>query len=135
MLSFIFEGPKLVKVSERYVPGATTRNDLHSFPVAEFLAQQATELTGDVHVATDNGPNHHPRYDVVRAPKVGDLVSYSFNGDTTPCGQVTRVSESLRRVETSEGRVFYRVQRTGCWRNNGTWSLVGGHRHERNPSF
>lgn len=86
-------------------------------------------------IPADAGPYVWPRYSVVEPPKVGDLVSYGFNGDAYPCGFVTKISKSLRRVETSEGRVFFRRKLTGSWISGGTWSLIHGHVNKRNPSF
>jgi len=86
-------------------------------------------------LACDAGDHCWPRYSVKMAPQVGDEVSYSFNGDTYPCGTITKISDSYKQITTSEGRKFYRRKLTGAWINNGTWSLVGGHRHEQNPHF
>lgn len=60
-------------------------------------------MLGDSYVAIDNGPWHYPRYDVIRRPYVGDLVSKSFNGDSYPRGTIVKISDSLRRVETDTG--------------------------------
>lgn len=110
-----------------------SRNDLGCMAEAKAMALHATELTGDKFVPVDNGEHHHPRYDFVRAPKVGDEVSYAFNGDYYPAGKVARVSDSLRVVTLEGGRKFYRRRETGSWLNNGTWSLVQGHVEARNP--
>jgi len=40
----------------------------------------------------------------------------------------------LRRVETTERKVFYRRQETGRWLSGG-WSLINGHIREQNPHF
>lgn len=99
-------------------------------------AARLNEIHKDEHfVACDAGEYVWPRYSVRTAPKVGDEVSYSFNGDTYPCGTVTKISKDHRIVYTSEGRNFYRKKLTGAWINGGTWSLVSGHRHEQNSSF
>lgn len=111
------------------------RNDLGCMAEAKAFALYATELTGEQFIPVDRGSSHHPRYDFVKAPKVGEEVSYAFNGDYYPCGKITKVSASLRRVETSEGRVFWRRKLTASWINNGTWSMVQGHIDRRNPSF
>lgn len=102
---------------------------------AQQIAAMATELHGDTYVATDAGPYCSPRYDVVRVPAVGDMVSYSFNGDTYPDGTIVKVSPSLQ-VTTSNGTKYFRRRQTGSWvKQGGTWSLVSGHRNERNPHF
>ena len=86
-------------------------------------------------VATSD-PSQYPRFDVVYAPQVGDKVSYAFNGDSYPDGVVTKVSASLRRIETSTGSVYYRRKSTGTWKKQGgTWWLVHGWHNDRNPHF
>jgi hypothetical protein len=110
------------------------RNDLPAFRDAQTLAV----LLGNEFLATDAGAHVSPRYDVQRTPKLGEPVSYSFNGDTYPCGHITKISAfPHRRIEATDetGKVcvFWRLKETGCWKYNRTWSLVGGHREERNP--
>jgi hypothetical protein len=111
-----------------------SRWDWHKlgFAHVQRIAELLSQATGKQYVATDT-PGTAPQFDVIEMPKVGDEVSYSFNGDTTPCGIITKVSKSLRVVETSDGRKFFRRKQTGSWINNGTWSLVQGHHRERNP--
>lgn len=111
------------------------RHDIRSFAHAEQLAQQATELMGELYIATDAGAHVSPRIDVIRAPAVGDKVSYAFNGDSYPCGRITAISPTLKKVTTSEGDVFYRRRQSGAWVKGGTWSMVRGHVSARNPSF
>lgn len=116
-----------------------TRNDFTTKDEVDVLALEATKLTGDVHLGVDQGPGHYPRFDVVRAPKVGDLASYGFNGDSYACGEIVRVSKSLSKITTrTEGgheRDFYRRGQTSSWKNQGTWGLIRGHHDKRNPSF
>lgn len=112
-----------------------TRHDWKTMERAEEVAACFYALTGDVWVATDAGPGVWPRYDVAKAPRVGDVASRTFNGDYYPCGTVASVSESLRVVRTTSGHTFYRRGRSGAWVSGGTWGLVAGHHDERNPSF
>ena len=98
------------------------------------MADAASVFSGEAYVATDAGGQCSPRYDVIRAPAIGDEVSYGFNGDCYPCGTVVKVSKSLKRVETSEGKVFNRSKNTGRWFQHG-WALVNGHHYEQNPHF
>lgn len=120
------------------------RGDFKSFAFAELVASSANALgDGETYIATDAGAHCHPRYDVVRVPKVGDPVSYAFNGDSTPCGTVYSVSGGpLYRVintVTKDGAgsqfkmTFTRKKLTGSWVRNATWSLIAGHHYERNP--
>lgn len=110
-----------------------SRWDWEDITVAEDIAKQATEFHGVLYIATDAGEWVLPRYDVQRAPSVGDEVSYSFNGDTYPDGTIAAISPTLKTITTSSGRRYYRKRNTGSWLYSGTWSLVSGHRQERNP--
>lgn len=115
--------------------GWACRQDFDSFMLAQQVADSASKFTGKQFIATDAGNGVYPRYDVIEVPMVGDEVSYSFNGDSYPCGVITSISKSLKKVTTSEGKVFYRRRLSGCWLMNKTWALVGGHRYEQNPHF
>lgn len=87
----------------------------------------------------DRTANVSPRYDVVSIPRVGEPVSYAFNGDSYPCGKVTKVAASLRRVEAREEdgsvHVFWRRDLSASWIKDGTWSLVHGHVSSYNREF
>ncbi len=117
--------------------GITTESgwDWSRIEHAQQRAQEMSEATGDLHIAADNGKNCSPRFDVVRVPKVGDEVSRSFNGDSYPCGKISRVSKTYGVITTDTGLKFYRVDQTGYWRLHKTWWLVQGHIEERNPHF
>jgi hypothetical protein len=125
-----------------------SRNDWKDFATVERIAAELNMAQENKpqderkhYVATDSSANVSPRYDVIEAPKVGDAVSYSFNGDTYPCGHVTHISDSYRVITTTgdgtppKRMKFYRRRLSGSWVNNGTWSLVSGHIYEQNPSF
>lgn len=117
--------------------------DIPNWPAACELAALLGVTPGEGQETTwlevDSGPNVSPRYDVMIAPKVGDVVSYGFNGDYYPAGSITKVSDSKRRVEATgeDGRVrvFWRLRNTAVWKFDSTWSMCGGRHDERNPSF
>jgi hypothetical protein len=112
--------------------GIESRSQWKSFEEVEAIAK----LLGEGYIATDAGSHVSPRYDVQELPNVGADVSYSFNGDTYPCGKIVKISDGLhRRIETSDGSVFWRRGRSGSWIKDGTWFLVAGHHYEQNPSF
>lgn len=137
MLHFEVQNGKLVSVSTESQRGESwiTRHAFKTLEQADEMAAQATELTGDLHVGVDNGSSVWPRYDVVRAPKVGDEVSYAFNGDYYPDGVIAKVSATLI-VTTSTGNTYRRRRKTGRWAQpGGTWSLVHGHHSDKNPHF
>lgn len=113
----------------------TSRWDFKTFADATRIAHSATQNLGALFVPVDSGPYVSPRYDVLQAPKVGDKVSYGFNGDYYPDGEIVKVSPKLQ-VTTSTGNVYRRRKQTGTWlRTGGTWALVQGHIDERNPHF
>lgn len=112
-----------------------TRNDWKTMARAEEVAAQLTAATGAQYLATDAGPNVSPRFDVIEVPVVGAEVSRYFNGDGYPAGTILRISQSFKRIETTEGVVFFRRGKTGSWVNDGTWSMVPGRVNDRNPSF
>lgn len=109
------------------------RNNWKTLAAAEAVAA----ALGEAYVATDSGAHVSPRYDVITRPQVGDKVSYAFNGDSYPCGTITKMSAgpTYRRIETSTGKIFWRRRQSGAWVNDGTWSLVVGHINKRNPEF
>lgn len=116
---------------------AWCRWDIESFEHAEQLARQATEITGRTHIAVGKSAYVSPRFDVIEPPRVGEPVSYAFNGDYYPDGVVTHVTEgTFRVVKTDTGSVYYRRKQTDTWlKKGGTWALVKGHVSERNPHF
>lgn len=140
MLYFIYDNAgKLAEVATETRSDETRRVEFrqswNTINEAEQIASDATKLTGNLHVACDRGELTWPRFDVIAMPQVGDEVSRCFNGDCYPAGKIVRISESLRRVYTSDGTVFWRVHESDSWRANGTWFMALGCRDERNPSF
>ena len=139
MLNFKIIDGRVAEVSAEYPKDDRTswtcRSDWKTKAEAALVAAEATILTGERYIATDT-PGTWPQFDVIRAPKVGDEVSYAFNGDYYPDGKIVRVSESLRVVTTDSGKKYYRRGSTASWvQTGGTWVLVPGHINKRNPSF
>lgn len=116
--------------------GWITRNDIGSFSYAFTLASLLTDKyksEGRTFLACDAGSHTSPRYDVIEAPKVGDQVSKSFNGDTYPEGVITRITPRWQ-ITTSTGVKFLRKGETAGWKQTGgTWWMTGGHHYEQNP--
>lgn len=105
---------------------------------AEAMAVKANALNdGTTYIATDAGSCTSPRYDVQAVPKVGQDVSYGFNGDYYPCGKIVSVGKGAKMiVKTDTGKTFYRRKLTGSWlMEGGTWWLVQGTHNEKNPHF
>lgn len=126
--------------------GWISRWDWSDHPVsprmfAQQLADSASKLGGDKFMVNDSGPGCSPRFDVVRAPAVGDVVSKGFNGDSYPVGKIVKISAKgmkLITVQADDGTVlrFYRKGERAAWvQAGGTWSLIHGTHNERNPSF
>jgi hypothetical protein len=107
-----------------------------SYEHAEKLAKAFTTANKELWLAVDHGPHRGPRYDVTRCPKVGDEVSYGFNGDYYPDGAINTVSKTGFKVVTTTGSVYRRKKKSAGWmKEGGTWSLVLGIHKEKNPSF
>lgn len=135
MLNFTYTNGVLTEVTETFTRGAITRNDMQNLAHAEEIAQDATSLTGRLHIGVDRGASTWPRFDVIEAPRVGAEVSRAFNGDYYPAGKIVSVSPSLRVVRTATGATFYRRGNSGTWLASRTWAMVSGTIDRRNPSF
>ena len=126
----------VIAVSDKLSNDTISRSDFTSRQMAEEIAAQATEVTKKLHIVVDRGNSRLIPYDVIEAPAVGNPVSYAFNGDYYPCGEITAVSPTLKKIVTSTGHEFYRSKQTGNWKLKGTFfSLIKGHIDKRNPSF
>ena len=95
----------------------------------EKIAESAEGLTGKKFLTSISANEK----DICMAPAIGDEVSKTFNGDSYPCGVITKIAKNFRYVETSTGDKFYRVKTTAGFRLHKTWWLIGGHHDERNP--
>lgn len=132
---------KAVKAQTEFPEDRTNfqnRHDWKTFERAMIVAQRLNDNSSipTPYLAIDNGGNVSPRYDVIERPQIGDKVSYAFNGDYYPDGKIVNISASLRIVTTDTGSKYYRRGQTGRWvKSGGTWSLVQGHRNDKNPSF
>jgi hypothetical protein len=126
------------KPGDPLINGWAARSDFPSFEAAEKVAASASSLSGGLHVAIDSGEHSSPRYDVIRAPAIGDEVSYGFNGDAYPIGKIVKVGKDLKRVyvENEHGikKIFSRRKMGGAWLNGG-WHLIHGVVHKLNPHF
>lgn len=110
-------------------------HDIESMEAATLLAASLTDLSGHHFIAIDRGDWHWPQFGVIPAPRVGEPVSISFNGDRYPCGRIKSISTSLRVITTTDGRTFYRKRQSAAWVNDKTWTMIPGHISEKNPSF
>jgi hypothetical protein len=116
--------------------GWQSRWDWTSFEEVSGIARYLTAMTGIGHVGTDEGSSVSPQFDVIVIPRLGDKVSYAFNGDSYPDGEITCVSGKRLTVMTSTGNCYRRKKNTGNWlKTGGTWSLVAGHERKQNPEF
>lgn len=122
------------EAKERNYIGTESRWDWKSLDEVALIAELAS--TDDtLYIGVDKGNSVSPRFDVIQAPKVGDDVSMSFNGDSYPCGKIVSISKSMKLITTSDGKKFYRRKQSGTWLNGGTFALVQGIIDERNPHF
>ena len=118
--------------------GWQNRNDWKTFDEVSRIARYLTAMTGETYLPSDAGPHRSPQYDIIKAPKIGDEVSYSFNGDSYPDGTIVKISPNWM-VTTSTGKRYNRSRQGvgGGWQSvgGGSWSLIPGHHYEQNPSF
>lgn len=138
---------EVVAISERAPKdcrGWINRNDISAYQggaymLAQQIADSASKLMGVPYLATDAGDCVSPRYDVIKAPQVGDEVSRSFNGDYYPCGRIVAIQKNYRRIVvdgSARGRlIFCRRRESGTWINKGMWSLLPGVIDKLNPEF
>jgi hypothetical protein len=126
----------VVEISDKvqHTDGWVSRHDFKSFEQALEVADAASCFDGVDYIATDAGDHCSPRYDVIKAPALLDPVSYYFNGDSYPCGYIKSISKTLKKITTTEGKVFYRSRNSGSWKRK-SWSMIEGHHNERNPHF
>lgn len=113
------------------------RGDIKDFDHAARLAEQASALLGRLCLPCDKGSWVHPRFDIIEAPRVGDPISYSFNGDSYPDGHIIKIGGTdCSRVYSDTGSVYNRRRKSASWiKRGGTWCMIAGHHNERNPSF
>lgn len=122
--------------------GWLNRNDISQNASPMLMAQQiadsASKLSGAAYLAIDGGECVSPRYDVIKAPAVGDEVSKAFNGDYYPVGKIVAIGKEFKRIRV-EGEcgvlIFFRRKLSGCWKYKGMWNLVGGSVSRWNPEF
>ncbi len=102
---------------------------------AKRFAQSMTDFGNVIYMSyKQDGYSDRP-YRVKPAPQIGDFVSYAFNGDYYPDGEIVAISASFRRIKTESGNVYWRNKEAYQWKYEKTWSMVKGHHDERNPSF
>jgi len=109
--------------------------DLTSFEDAEEKAQAQSVASGVPYIAIDRGSSTSPQFSTIQLPQVGDPISGAFNGDYYPDGYIKKISKTLKVIESTNGKRYYRRRQTGSWLLNGTWCLVQGHIERQNPSF
>ncbi len=109
--------------------------DWKTMEQVEKIAAEISAITGTVYIAADSGSGVSPRFDIIKPPKIGDEVSYGFNGDYYPCGTIARITRG-GMVVTTTGKKFNRRKQSAAWvMVGGTWSLAQGHISEQNPHF
>lgn len=135
MSNYVFTVDHADPVAEAVRIGATCIR-CESLADAEAMAAKMTARTGDRWIAYQT-TYAFSRYVAVPAPKVGDPVSYAFNGDSYPDGEIATISPTLAKIVTTTGTVYNRQKtRPGAWmRKGGTFSMVKGHVNKRNPHF
>jgi len=112
-----------------------SRSDWKSFAQVKKIARLLEATTKQKFLAVDESENVSPRFSIIEPWKVGDKVSYGFNGDYYPDGEIVKITKT-HQITTSGGHKYLRRKETSRWvMAGGTWSLCAGHINERNPSF
>ena len=109
--------------------------DIKDFNHATKHANELSQATGKQYIPVDKGSSVAPQFSVTLVPQVGDKVSYAFNGDSYPDGEIEKISKTLKVITTSTGNKYYRNKLSGSWVRAKTWCLILGHHDERNPHF
>jgi hypothetical protein len=137
MLYFTMSRDEVTKVSNDFSYEAICRPDLaKNYDLCVKIAESAGRLTGREYMVTTNKRHSGDTYEVIEAPQIGDKVSYAFNGDYYPDGEIVSITKGTKRIiKTSSGRKYYRRKKTGSWICHGTWSLIPGHISRLNPHF
>jgi hypothetical protein len=112
-----------------------SRWDWKSFDEVSRLATYLTAMTGKTYLPADHGDGVSPRFDIIEAPRVGDKVSRTFNGDTYPAGEIVKITKGWQ-ITTSTGQKFRQFRQSGAWREvRGSFWMLAGHTFEQNPHF
>ena len=110
------------------------RPEMKTLEEAKHIAEMASKFDDEYdYVAVETGCL--PKYDVERCFRVGEPVSYGFNGDSYPAGEVAKISKTGKKITTTTGKIFYRRygENSTTYKMSGTWTLIRGHYNERNP--
>ena len=100
---------EVIAISDRpeNLNGWVSRWDWSTFEAAHEVAEAASIFEGVEYIAIDRGAYTSPRFDVIRAPQVLDPVSYSFNGDSYPCGYIKTMLESAKQSGLAYDEAIY----------------------------
>lgn len=135
MIYVIFDGDIPIGVKSEYSKGLLSRSHWTSYKEVCRIARLLEVTTGKKYLGVDQGSYVYPRFDIIEPFKIGDNVSYTFNGDYYPDGYIVKITPSLNII-TCSGKRYRRHKNTSMWiMEGGTWSLVHGHISDKNPSF
>ncbi len=98
----------------------------------EKLLAKVREFTKTDFILTED--SGYPKFDIVRAPQVGDFVSRGYNGDHYPDSEIVRISPTGKVITTASGKKYYGSREIGKWKS-GAFSLMRGYHDRRNPCF
>lgn len=137
MLFITIDKGKVTSVATKYVQDSLHLGRYESREHAERVAKAAEEFLGIPFLVSVDTYVSNPleRYDVFKAPSLGEQISTGFNGDYRPCGIIQSISKDFREIRSSEGMVFRRKAESESWVSQGIWYMVKGHRNEDNPHF
>lgn len=129
------ENPKGGWAPEGSRTGWISSRDIKTFQEATRIARYLGFLTNEEYLPVATGPDLANNIEIIKAPKVGDPVSATLNGDSYPEGYITRITPTWR-ITTSTGRKFSRLKSSSTWQEVGRGFYMSmGHRSFRNPHF
>ncbi|AGB07020.1 hypothetical protein phiST2_0258 [Vibrio phage phi-ST2] len=122
-------------VAEQWRQEGHTVESRRDWKTLERVTEVCNMLDQDLYMVVDAGSGCLPRFDIIKKPRVGDSVSYCFNGDSHPDGVITKISKTMKMITTSTGGKYYRRKLSGQWVRGGCWTLVHGHTSKINWEF
>ena len=126
----------ITDLSPAQIPGVEHPSDLDTFRMAFDVANAFTKFTGKEHLPVDNGDHCYPRFEIVVAPVVGDLISYGIGGDRYLDGVITKITGSnFKKIHSSTGNCYLRRRLSASWKNGSCSLIVGEHVSYLDPSF
>lgn len=117
MLNFEYNNSTIVGIHDTPNVNTVNARSFRSYDQVETVAKLANQFVGsDAFMAIDGGHGTWPRYDVIKKPKIGDIVQ-SYDTQYKDEGNIVSISPTLTTVKTSSGKTFNRIRMSSLWRS------------------